>query len=169
MAVQILLLRGINVGGHGKLPMAELRDLLAALGARKVQTCIQSGNAVFIGALDAAMIEDAIEAAKGFRPRAMLFDRPGFIAIADAAPHADKAQHVWFTETPADFDFTTAQTLRKESETLTVGTRAVYLHAPDGIGRSKLAAKIEKLAGVPCTARNWNTISKLRDLAATYE
>ena len=71
--MKVLLLRGINVGGTGKLPMADLRAILARLGARDVQTYIQSGNVVFSGDVEENALGDAIETDFAFRPRIMIF------------------------------------------------------------------------------------------------
>lgn len=164
MAIQILLLRGINVGGHGKLPMAELKEILASLGATAIQTYIQSGNAIFGGDLSPENIANAIEANNGFRPRVLLLSAENFKAITTANPVPDaigNQLHIWFAAKPFEFDHITAETLRKPSERIEVTKQAIYLHAPDGIGRSKLAEKIEKLAAVDCTARNLNTVNKI--------
>lgn len=163
---QVLLLRGINVGGHRKLPMKELVAILEGLGASDVRTYIQSGNAVLSGGLSGAQISDAIEAAKGFRPLVLLLDGDKFRLIAKANPYPEavidgKSLHIWFLTAPSAFDDNKAGELAKNNERFHVSERAVYLHAPDGIGRSKLADKLEKIAGVPTTARNWNTIAKL--------
>ena len=166
--MQIVLLRGINVGGHNKLPMVELKDILTGLGARDVQTYIQSGNAVMQGGIAADAIADAIEKAKGFRPKVMVLPLGTFAKIANASgfPTDDgKALHIWFLSDKPDFDTAKADALAIPSESYLVMDQAVYLHAPAGIGRSKLAAKIENLAGVPATARNWNTVRKLLALA----
>ncbi len=166
--MQIVLLRGINVGGHNKLPMVELKDTLTELGATDVQTYIQSGNAVIQGDIAAVAISDAIEKAKGFRPQVMVLPLQAFVHIVNACPFPTdngKALHVWFLSETPDFDTVKADALAIPSESYLVTDRAVYLHAPDGIGRSKLAAKIENLAGVPATARNWNTVCKLLALA----
>ena len=166
--MHIVLLRGINVGGHNKLPMAEFIDILNGLGAQGVRTYIQSGNAVMQGDISAATISDAIEKSKGFRPRVMVFPLSVFAQIANACPFPmddGKALHIWFLSGKPDFDTVKADTLAIPSESYLVTDEAVYLHAPEGIGRSKLAAKIESLAGAPATARNWNTVNKLLALA----
>ncbi len=166
--MHVVLLRGINVGGHNKLPMAELKDVLNELGAHDVQTYIQSGNAVMQGYIAADAISDAIEKTKGFRPKVMVFPIGLFAQIANASqfPTDDgKALHIWFLSGESDFDSVKADALAIPSESYLVTEHAIYLHAPDGIGRSKLAAKIESLAGVPATARNWNTVRKLLALA----
>lgn len=73
--------------------------------------------------------------------------------------------HIWFLSSAPKFDTARADALAIASESYHVTDQAIYLHAPDGIGRSKLAAAMEKIAGVPATARNWNTVAKLLALA----
>ena len=163
----VILLRGVNVGGHNKLPMKELCAILEALGADNPQSYIQSGNVVIDGALSADAIGAAIEAAKGFRPYVLVLSGNTFLDIVAQNPFEafdGKLVHIWFTAGAFTFDQENADRLRADSEALHVGARAVYLHAPEGIGRSKLATKIEKLAGVPCTARNMNTVFKLLEM-----
>jgi uncharacterized protein (DUF1697 family) len=73
-----------------------------------------------------------------------------------------KSLHFFFlASTPAKPDLDALAKLKSSSEEFKLGKNVFYLHAPDGIGRSKLAAKVEKALGVPATARNWNTVSKL--------
>ena len=166
--MQIVLLRGINVGGHNKLPMADLTDILNGLGASDVKTYIQSGNAVMQGAVSGEAIGAAIEAAKGFRPAVMVVPLEAFTAIAKANPYPEaegKTMHVWFLASAPEFDTERADKLAAASERYHVTDQAIYLHAPDGIGRSKLASAMEKTAGVPATARNWNTVANLLALA----
>lgn len=166
--MQIVLLRGINVGGHNKLPMAELTDILVGLGARNVKTYIQSGNAVMQGEIGSESIAQAIEASKGFKPEVSVIPLAVFADIANANPFSEaegKTLHVWFLSGAPTFDTQRADTLAIDSEHYQVTDKAIYLHAPDGIGRSKLAASMEKIAGVPATARNWNTVNKLLALA----
>jgi len=166
--MHIVLLRGINVGGHNKLSMAEFKDVLTGLGARDVKTYIQSGNAVMQGDIAAEAIADAVEATRGFRPAVMTVPLEAFTQIANANnfPTDDgKLLHVWFLAEKPAFDFVKADALAILSEKYLVTDQAIYLHAPHGIGRSKLAAAMEKIAGVPATARNWNTVAKLLALA----
>ncbi len=164
---KVLLLRGINVGGGNKLPMAELRGILEGLGASEVQTYIASGNVVFTGDLGEEEISDAIEAAKGFRIRVMVLEADSFRLIATACPFdapEGKMLHVWYLTGPARFDEALAAELKADSERYHVTDRAIYLLAPEGIGRSKLAEKMDKVAGVQTTARNWNTVTKLLEM-----
>jgi len=163
----VILLRGINVGGHGKLPMKELCEILETLGVVNPQSYIQSGNMVIEGRVSAEAVEAEIVAAKGFRPRVMVVPAKVFLDIAAQNPFQEpdgKLLHIWFATAAFTFDQEKADSLQVESEALHVGAQAIYLHAPKGIGRSKLAAKIEQLAGVPCTARNMNTVRKLLEM-----
>lgn len=176
MSAWVLLLRGINVGGAGKLAMADLRALLATLGAQNVTTYIQSGNAVFTGEIDPAdfapRLEAAIETHHGFRPNALILSGEGFQQIANAFPWPEAWEipaqgHIWFLASPPGTpDLEELAALASPSERFSVTPQALYLHAPDGIGRSKLAAKIERLLGVPATGRNLGSISKLSALSA---
>ena len=163
----VILLRGINVGGHGKLPMKELCGMLEALGAVEPQSYIQSGNVVIEGVVAPEMLAAAIEAAKGFRPSVMVFAKADFMRLTEESVFDEpdgKLLHIWFTASAFTFDQEKADSLMAESERLHVTERAIWLHAPSGIGRSKLAAKVEALAGVACTARNMNTVRKLREM-----
>ena len=175
--VWIALLRGINVGGHRKLPMAELRKLFADAGCTDTRTYIQSGNVAFrtAGAEReqlATRLADQIEEAKGFRPTIMLLTRDELDAAAEANPFPEaasepKALHVWFlAHEPADTDFYTLDQLRAPTEQYKLHGTVFYLWAPDGIGRSKLAGRVERSVGVGATARNWRTVEKLREIAS---
>lgn len=170
MSVSVLLLRGINVGGRNALPMAELRAILEGLGAQDVATYIQSGNAVFRGEVSAEAIADGIERARGFRPRALVLSAEELVEVIAANPFAEegaaegKSVHAWFFEgepTPLDGK---VLALAAANERVEVIDKAAYLHAPDGIGRSKLAEKLEKALGVPATARNWRTVMAIAKL-----
>lgn len=175
MTSHVALFRGINVGGNNILPMQELRNILASLGCEDVQTYIQSGNAVFSSEEDtnelSGKIRDAIEAKFGFAPQVLLKSVEQFRAIASANPYPEaeatpKFLHVWFlTERASNADVDGMNRLRADSERFTLVEDALYLHAPDGTGRSRLAAKIDRHLGVSTTARNWRTVSKLLDLA----
>lgn len=166
----VILLRGINVGGHGKLPMADLRALLMEQGAKDVATYIQSGNVVARGARpDPAALMDKIEARFGFRRDCLVLGADEFRAVIAACPFVPaegKHLHIWFTGPLAAPDLSRALALAGPDEALHIGPRAVYLHAPGGIGRSKLAEALPKHLPPEATARNWNTVLKLRDMLA---
>ena len=93
----------------------------------------------------------------------MIIPAEEFLDIVTQNPFDEpegKLLHIWFASAAFTFDQEKAASLQVENEALYAGARAIYLHAPGGIGRSKLAEKIERLAGVPCTARNMNTVRK---------
>ena len=111
MKKYVLLLRGINVGGHHKLPMKDLRAILEALGCEDVQTYIQSGNVVLSAktAPNETAIASAIEKQFGFPPRVLVVSGDKFTAIANANPYKDekldgKFLHVWYLAGRASAD-----------------------------------------------------------------
>ncbi len=165
----VLLLRGINVGGTGKLPMAELRALLEGLGAEDVVSYIQSGNVVMRGAPEAGAIEDAIEAAKGFRPACQVIGATAFASALRHDPFRDaretpKQLHYFFcVETPKP-DRAKLDGLLEGGERYEIVGKVMYFHAPDGLGRSKFGSRAEKHLGSAATARNFNTVAKLSEM-----
>lgn len=175
MGTWIALLRGINVGGANRLPMAELRGELERLGLDRVETYIQSGNIVFgsdAGSADqlAERIEAAIEDAHGFRPRVLVLSAARLreamqsnpFPAAEAEP---KTLHLYFlAERPVDVDLSALEEVASPAERFELGDGVFYLHTPDGYGRSKLASRAEKLLGVPATARNWRTVTRVQEL-----
>jgi uncharacterized protein (DUF1697 family) len=172
----IALLRGINVGGNNLLPMKELVSILESLGYEDVQTYIQSGNVVLrsheeLEETHAAQISKEILANKGFEPHILLISAPQFQEIIDKSPYATdvgKTLHLYFTASqPENPDLERMESLRGENEEYSLGDHVFYLYAPDGIGRSKLATIVEPALGVAATARNWNTVRKLADMAAS--
>jgi uncharacterized protein (DUF1697 family) len=176
MKTYIALFRGINVGGKNKLAMEDLVATLENAGARDVATYIQSGNAVFRSEeKDASSLSDrisaAIEESHGFEPQVLV---PGSDELERAVrsnpfPEAEsdpKTLHLYFTVTsPENPDLEGLEGIRSDRERFVLGQDVFYLHAPDGIGRSKLAANAERLLGVPATARNWRTVLKVADMA----
>jgi len=173
MPVWIALFRGVNVVGKNKLPMKELVRDLEALRLRDVRTYIQSGNAVFRSSARtpaglAETISNAVERRHGFRPRVLLL-RPRDLdraILANPFPEAGadpKSLHLYFlASVPASPDLAGLEEARSATERFEWVDRVLYLHAPDGIGRSKLAARVERCLGVPATARNWRTVLELR-------
>ncbi|MBI1194567.1 MAG: DUF1697 domain-containing protein [Gammaproteobacteria bacterium] len=171
MTTQIALLRGINVGGKGRLPMQDLVSIFESVGCKRVRTYIQSGNVVFECGddVDAGEIGRRIMAKHGFEPFVLILDNDAFgdaVAENPFTVEDGKALHFFFWgEPPAYPDLDGLAALRASTEVFSMGSRAFYLHAPDGVGRSKLAARVETALGVPVTARNWNTVAKLADMA----
>lgn len=174
MTVLVALLRGINVGGHNSLPMKQFRELLEALDCRDVTSYIQSGNAVFTYDGNARSLSDAIATAieeqHGFRPSVLVISATEFSAIANSNPYLGqfrdpKLMHVAFLQRPAkNADIKRMTELAADDESFELAERAFYLHAPSGIGRSKLAAGFEKCLGVSATSRNWRSVEKLQSL-----
>ncbi|WP_055700082.1 MULTISPECIES: DUF1697 domain-containing protein [Streptomyces] len=178
------LLRGINVGGHKKVPMAGLRALLAELGLGGVRTYLQSGNAVFTadrGGADARAAEEslaaevgtAIEERFGFAVDVLVRDGAYLAAVAEACPFpaADleaKQLHVTYFSAPVDAErFASVDQAAFLPEEFRLGDRVLYLYAPDGLGRSKLGEQLSRPAlnkGVIATSRNWNTVTRLVEM-----
>ncbi|MET8810665.1 DUF1697 domain-containing protein [Streptomyces sp. NPDC004549] len=174
------LLRGINVGGARKVPMADLRTLLTALGYEGVRTHLQSGQAVFSTetreetALEAELSK-AIHEHFGFSVDVIVRDHAYLSAVADACPFpadqlAPKQLHLtYFSEPVTAARFAGIDQAAYLPEDFRLGDRCLYLYAPDGLGRSKLAevlARPRVTKGLIATSRNWNTVRKLVELTA---
>jgi uncharacterized protein (DUF1697 family) len=146
MPVVVCLLRGVNVGGRGRLPMEQWRGLLEELGGQAVRTYVQSGNAVLRVASAAGLaerIESQIEQRFGFRPRAVLRTEAELRAVVRGNPHAGEGL-------PGD----------KLTVTFYPDGRNEYRYFPEGIGQSKIRPDKEG------TMRNWNTVEALLAMAA---
>lgn len=173
-ATWIALFRGINVGGNNILPMAELRSGLEGLGFEDVRTYIQSGNVVFRSAARSATqlakkIADAVEASHGFRVPVLVLSAKELEAAARKNPFpqvsVEKLLHFFFLfEKPKRPDLDALSALATKTEEFRLVERVFYLHAPDGMARSKLGAGAEKVLGVRVTARNLRTVRKLGEL-----
>jgi len=174
--VYIALFRGINVGGKNSLPMRELVAVLEESGSENVQTYIQSGNVVFANPdTDASRlsrkISQEIKKRRGFEPHVLLLELEDIERAISKNPFPEaagdpQALHAGFLASkPAKPDLKTLESLKSNSERFRLIDRVFYLHAPEGIGRSKLAANAEKLLGVPMTDRNWRTVCKIREMA----
>lgn len=175
MKTYIALFRGINVGGNHILPMKELRSVLENLGLKNVQTYIQTGNVVFESDSDdlnalSESLSQAILKSHGFEPNVMILSQEDFKEAMQQNPFPEgeaepKTLHLSFLkEEPSKPDLAGMESIKAESEKFELKGKVFYLHAPDGIGRSKLAAKGEKLLGVSGTARNWRTVSKIAEM-----
>ncbi|MEV7833667.1 DUF1697 domain-containing protein [Streptomyces subrutilus] len=172
------LLRGINVGGHKKVPMAELRTVLEGLGHGDVRTYLQSGNAVFDSARQdpaglARELEAAIEAHFGFRVPSLVLDGAHLAAVVAACPfpvaelEGKQLHATFFSAQPGPERFAALDAAAYLPEEYRVGDRVVYLYAPDGLGRSRLGEALARPAvvkGLDVTTRNWNTVVKLAGL-----
>lgn len=175
MATWAAFLRGINVGGNHKLPMKELAALLGGEGLSDVATYIQSGNVVFrcpratAPALE-KRIGTAISKQHGFQPRVMVLTAAELEQAAAANPfpqaEADPTKlHLFFLATkPVSAHLGALHELKAGSEAFELIDKVFYLYTPDGVGRSKLAERAERLLGVDATARNWRTVGKVLEM-----
>lgn len=179
MKTYIALFRGINVGGHNKLPMKELRALLGNLGYQNTDTYIQTGNVVFQTQENnkeeiSDKISSGVEKNYGFKPGVLLLELEEMEKAIAGNPFPEaEAEHkslhlIFLASTPKDPDLKSLENIKKDSERFVLKGKVFYLHAPDGIGRSKLAGKTEKSLGVSMTGRNWRTVQKIMMMAEKY-
>jgi uncharacterized protein (DUF1697 family) len=164
----VALLRAVNVGGTGKLPMSELKDICETLGFESVRTYIASGNVVFTSGKSEAAIKSALEkrlAAYAGKPVGVLVRSAAEIAqvLADnpfpkAPPNRTMA--VFLDQAPpAD---ALAGVRGRKDEQIKLGRREIYIHYDEGMAQSKLVIAAAKTG----TARNMNTVAKLAEMAA---
>jgi len=170
MVTFIALFRGINVGGKNAISMKTLTEILEAKGCVDVKTYIQSGNVLFKASRSkteslSQEIAKAIKSNHGFEPDIMVLNLEEFKEAIDANPFPTdhpKYLHLYFlAKSPKQPDFEALNRIKSASERFQLIGKVFYLYAPDGIGRSKLAAGAERLIGVRATARNWNTVTAL--------
>jgi uncharacterized protein (DUF1697 family) len=168
MTAFIALLRAVNVGGTGKLPMSELKTFCEDAGFEQVKTYIASGNVVFKSRLSEAKVKQALEAAMAAyagKPVGVLVRTQAEMAAVlaqnpfpDAPPNRCLAIFL-DTAPPADALDTVSH---RKDEQLQLGLREIYVHYDDGMAESKLKIPAAKLG----TGRNMNTIAKLAQMAA---
>ncbi|MBI9102495.1 MAG: DUF1697 domain-containing protein [Spirochaetales bacterium] len=173
MNIYVALFRGINVGGKNILPMNELVLLMEEAGCHGIKTYIQSGNAVFRAKPNERgkikiEIGDRILKKYNFRPGIFVLEAEDFkksISKSPFIPEDDKNIHFYFLEsTPPNPDIKNLNKIKKDSEEFYLLNDVLYLHAPEGIGRSKLAARVEKAMGIPATARNGRSVKKIMEI-----
>lgn len=171
MPVHIALLRAINVGGTGKLAMSDLKALCEKAGFTDVKTYIQSGNVLFRSehsAGDAARIlDEALGKAMGKAPGVMVRSREQLEKIAESNPFPTAKPNYLMVnflpeKAPAD---ALDKLVAPDGEEVHVAGQEIYVHYPNGSGRSKLKLPALK----PATSRNLNTVRKLTELAADME
>lgn len=172
--IKILLLRGVNVAGANRLPMAEFREMLAEFGLKDVDTHVQSGNAVFrdpgveglAGKIGAAMLVRF-----GFKPAMFMLTLAEYQAVLRANPYkaagsVDGAKvHIVFLAEPAAVDLAALRAEARAGEEVTLTDRALYLHTPGGYGSSTLAEKLPRFVKVGQTARNQRSAESILALA----
>jgi len=175
LTVWVALLRGVNVGGHNKLPMAELRKLLTNLGFADVATYIQSGTAVFSSDMPreeiAEDIATGIEGSFGFSTDVILRSLSEFQNAIRQNPFeqaaADpKTLHLFFLAAPvSQFNAEGLTRFATNGEEFHLCDQVFYLYTPNGFGRSKIGAKIAGYFDIALTGRNLRSCLKIQALA----
>jgi uncharacterized protein (DUF1697 family) len=170
----VALLRGINVGGKNPVPMKRLVTLCEKAGARNVSTYIQSGNVIFDAAPALvkklpALLEKAITAELGCHSPVVIRSHEELVKIEKAAPFSDddhgKLLVLFLQGDPKNVDRLDAK--RSPPDRFAVVGREIYLHCPNGYGRSKLTNDyFDRTLQTISTARNWRTLIKLLELTA---
>jgi uncharacterized protein (DUF1697 family) len=182
MAVIVSMLRGVNVGGHNQIKMEALRALYESLGLRDAQTYVVSGNVVFrskernLAAL-AKRIENAIERSFGFRPDVIVRTTSELRGAIAKNPFAtrrgvdpSKLLVTFLADDPSAEGRDKVLKIKAEPEELFIDGRHVYIYFPNGLARPKLSwAAIGKMLGTSGTARNWNSVTKLLEIAEKLE
>ena len=178
MTTYAALLRGINVGGNAKIGMADLRRVFGALGHTDAQTYLQSGNVIFSSASEASSrlvedIERSLARDLGVTVTVLLRTADELAQIVANNPFLGRETdptklHVTFlADAPGRDGSSQLETPGAQPDELALVGREVYVHCPNGYGRTKLNnAFLEKRLGVPATTRNWRTVTTLRDLTS---
>lgn len=177
MNAYVALFRGINVGGKNLLQMGKLKQLLSEAGFSQVSTYIQSGNVLFKSEeTDIDKIVDNIRISVfsefGFEPEVLVLQPEEIEQAILGNPYGESVSkpeslHVGFlSEAPSNPDLQKLESIKKDSERFSLVGKYFYLSAPEGVGRSKLAAQSERLLGVTMTDRNWRTVIKIQDMLA---
>lgn len=167
MTAFVALLRAVNVGGTGKLPMADLRAMCEAVGFRKIRTYIASGNVVFTSDRSLAEVKAALEVPladyAGKPVEVVMRTAEDMAAVLAANPFPDARPNrtvaIFLNDTPpADL---LDRAVGRNGEDIRVGRREIYVHYGEGMGTSRLAFPAIKGG----TARNMNTVAKLVQMA----
>jgi len=182
MTVMISMLRGVNVGGHNKIKMEALRALYESLKLRNAQTYVQSGNVIFgtderdISRLT-KRIEGGIERKFGFRPDVILRTAGEMRQVIAKNPFAKrrgiepgKLLVSFLASDPGEEAREEVRQMKCDPEELRIEGREVYIYFPNGAGRSKLPwAGLGKKLKTPATGRNWNSVTKMTEMADKLE
>jgi len=176
--VVIALLRAVNVGGRSKMKMETLRAVFEGMGCTDVRTYVQSGNVVCTTrARDvrklAVQMADAIEAEFGFRPAVILRTVEEMKEVVAKNPFAEregiepaKLAVNFLAEEPSEEARAKVLAIKADPEELRFVGKHLFIYFPNGMGRTKLPlATIDRALKTPGTARNWNTVMKLVEMA----
>ena len=176
LTTYLLFFRG--VGGATQLPVAQLREALSKAGFKNATTYINSGNALVRSVLSR---EETIAKVAAICKKKFGFDKPIFaptlaeweaVIRNDPFPNKAEGKHVHavlLAEMPKPDAIKKIQALAVGDEDLKVVKGVCYIHIPNGFGSSKMAEKFDKWIGVVNTARNWNTVLKMRELGLKME
>ena len=176
MATYVALLRGINVGGRHRLPMRDLVRIFEESGCVDVATYIQSGNVIFDAPAALAMkvpglVVGAIEREFGFSSPVVLRTKSALSRVLNSNPLIGASDDpkllmvAFLDRKPSAAQVRSLEPERFTPDRLEVQGSEVYLHYPGGAARSKLTAVyLDRRLGGVCTARNWNTVTKLVEL-----
>jgi len=181
MPAIIAMLRGLNVGGHNHISMEALRAFCGRLKLQDAQTYVQSGNVVFrskerdLRAL-AKRFEDAFEKTFGFRSSLLLRTAAAMRTVISNNPFAARKEiepgklHVIFLTEELDPETRKQLEAAKVGpEEIKLGAREVYVYYPNGMGKSKLPPLMERILKKAGTARNWNSVTSLLEMADKLE
>jgi uncharacterized protein (DUF1697 family) len=182
MPVAVCMLRGVNLGGNKKIKMEALRALCTSLGCEDVKTFINSGNVVFrtkernLNRL-AKVVEDAVESEAGFHAGVVLRTAAEMRETAANNPFARRKEIEpgkllvnFLADAPSAETVKKLEALDTAPDELYVRGREMYIYFPNGQGQSKLKwAPIDKLLNMTFTGRNWNTTTKLLEMAEALE
>src|ERR1700722_3334128 len=182
MPVVICMLRGVNVGGHNRVKMNDLKKLFTSLKLRDPQTYVQSGNIVFTTDerdLDKLRknLEAAIHKKFGFQTDVILRSAKDLRNVIARNPfakrkdiHPGKLLVTFFSADPGEAARKQARAIKYDPEELFMEARQAYIFLPNGSGRSKLNGPlIPKTLKVQGTARNWNSVTKMLEIAENME
>jgi uncharacterized protein (DUF1697 family) len=174
LTTYVALLRGINVGGNNKVPMADLRAMCSGLGYDNVETYIQSGNVVFDSAASEASVVAEMEAGLlstfGLTLSVVVRSSEELISIVDRNPFPSEGDgtklHITcFAQQLASAIVAKLDPAIAPPDTFVLDGRDMYLHLPGGMGTSKLAVHLGQKLGKLGTTRNWNTVLKLVEMS----
>lgn len=182
MPAVIAMLRAVNLASHNRIKMDALRALCASLKLRDAQTYVQSGNVVFRTserelARVAKRLGDGIERGFGFRPEVIVRSTAEMRDVVARNPFAkrrgiepNRLLVLFFSADPGDGAREKILSIKADGEELRLEGRELYIYFPTGIGRSRISTPaIERMLKTPGTGRNWNSVTKLLEMAEGME
>jgi len=182
MTVMISMLRGVNLARHNRVKMDALRALYESLGLRDVQTYVQSGNVIFRAEARSLpvlpkRIEDAIERSFGFRTDVIARTSSELRDVIARNPFASrrgidprKLLVTFLAHDPDPEARDKVLKIKADPEELRINGRELYIYFANGLARPKLSwLAIAKMLKSPGTGRNWNTVTKMLEIAERLE